>query len=135
MFQGTGVIIYDPPRRMKRNTEWWCVVNVDVEIARYYRYLVKKALNIDTYLAHPAHISVIRGERPSDSKMHLWRKYHGERIHFRYDYYVRQSGDTTGNDRPDCYWFVNIECQKLIAIREEFGFPASFQSHLTVGRT
>ena len=135
--KGTGIIKYDPPRPgMKKRTQWWAVVNVDREITRYFRWMVKKNLWID--LCQPswdAHISIIRGERPPEDKMHLWKKYDGQEIEFKYSVNVRQSGDTTGWDRPDHFWFVEVECPMLKQIREEFGFKSNWKQHITIGRT
>ena len=42
---GTGIIRYDPPRPgLKTRIKWWCVVDIDREITRYYRWWVKKEL-------------------------------------------------------------------------------------------
>ena len=133
----TGIIRYDPPRgKMKKKTDWWAVVNVDREITRYYRWWVMKEKWID--LCQPswdAHISIIRGERPKDHLMHLWKKYNGHKVEFRYKHNVRQSGDTTGWDRPDSYWFVEVDCPLLIDIRKELELPHDWKLHLTIGRT
>jgi len=135
--EGTGIIKYDPYRGgMKKKTQWWAVVEVDKEITRYFRWMVKKNLWID--LAQPswdAHISIIRGERPPGNKIDLWKKYDGQKIDFKYSLNVRQSGDTTGWDRPSHYWFVEIDCPQLKQIREEFGFPSDWKQHITIGRT
>jgi len=134
---GYGYIKYDPPRgRMKKKTNWWAVVNIDREITRYYRWWVKKELHVD--LCQPswdAHISIIRGERPPEELQYFWKKYDGQRIEFKYKHHVRQSGDTTGNDRPDSYWFVEVDCPLLKQIRDEFEFPSNWKQHITIGRT
>lgn len=136
MLDGSGVLVYDPPRaKLKRRTEWWCVVNVNESIGVYYRWWVKRALHIELFRPpHPAHVSVIRGEKPPDDLKHLWRKYNGQWINFRYSPVVRHSGDTT-HDRPGNYWFVEVECPELSRIREEYGFPCKWKYHLTIGRT
>ena len=135
--KGTGIIRYDPRRPdMKRGTKWWAIVKVDRQITAYYRWWVKKELHVD--LCQPsfdAHISIIRGERPPADKMELWKKYDGVEIEFEYEHNVRRSGDTTGWDRPDYYWFVTINCPLLKKIRDEFGFPSNWRQHLTIGRT
>jgi hypothetical protein len=136
---GTGIIQYDPRRgKMTKRTKWWCVVgNVDREITRYYRTQVAKRYHLH-HMCQPswdAHISIIRGERPPKHLMHLWKKYEGLQVEFRYKHYPRQSGDTTGNDRPGWYWFVEVDFPLGIQIREEFGFPSNWKLHLTVGRT
>jgi len=135
--EGSGIIKYDPPRYgMKKKTQWWAVVNVDKEITRYFRWWIKKELWID--LCQPswdAHISIIRGERPPEDKINLWKKYDGQKVDFKYSLNVRQSGDTTGWDRPSHYWFVEVECPLLRQIRNEFGFPSNWKQHITIGRT
>ena len=135
--KGSGIIKYDPPRYgMKKKTQWWAVVEVDKEITRYFRWWIKKELWID--LCQPswdAHISIIRGERPSNDKKDLWKKYDGMKIDFKYSLNVRQSGDTTGWDRPSHFWFVEVECPQLKQIRDEFGFPSDWKQHITIGRT
>lgn len=137
MFTSTGIIKYDPPRgKMKKKIDWWAVVNVDREITRYFRWWIKKEYWIT--LAQPswdAHISIIRGERPPNDKINLWKKYDGLKIEFTYDLNVRQSGDTTGWDRPNHFWFVEVHCPLLKQIRNEFGFNSNWSQHLTVGRT
>lgn len=137
MYESTGIIKYDPPRPgMKKRTKWWAIVEVDREITRYFRWMVKRNLHVD--LCQPswdAHISIIRGEKPPKDKMHLWKKYHGKKVKFKYHVNVRRSGDTTGWDRPDHFWFVEVECPLLKQIRDEFGFPSNWKQHLTIGRT
>ena len=134
---GTGTIKYDPPRPgMKKKVDWWAILKVDREITRYYRWWVQKEKWIT--LAQPswnAHISIVRGERPQKHLMDLWKKYDGQRITFRYKHQVRQSGDTTNNDRPNNYWFVEVDSPFLINIRKELKLPHNWKLHLTIGRT
>ena len=134
----TGKIVYDPWRgNLKKKRDWWCVVEVDKEITRYYRWWIERRYHIKG-LCQPswdAHVSVIRGEKPRSELMHLWKKYHGQRVPLRYKHFPRQSGDTTGYDRPDNYWFVEVQSPFLLNIREEFDFPTHWKLHLTVGRT
>lgn len=135
---GTAKIIYDPFRPgMKRKTDWWCIAIIDREITRYYRWWIQRELHVKG-LCQPswdAHISVIRGEKPEPELMHLWKKYHNEVVTFRYKHHPRQSGDTTGSNRPGFYWFVEVDCPKLIQIREELQRPTDWKLHITVGRT
>ena len=132
----SGTIVYNPPRPgLKMQKEWWAVVNVDREITRYFRWWVKQELDIELHKPScDAHISIIRGEKPPIGKLYLWEKYQGKEIVFKYNVNVRQSGDTTF-DRPNHYWFVEIDCPFLIEIREEFGYPSDWKLHLTIGRT
>jgi len=132
-----GTIIYDPHRgKMKSKTKWWAVVNVDREITRYYRWWVMNRYWIKLHQpSWDAHVSIVRGEKPEPELMHLWKKYHGKRIEFQYKHYVRQSGDTTVWDRPDHYWFVDVNCPFLLDIRRELNRPCNWNLHLTIGRT
>lgn len=147
--ESRGRIVYDPKRpNMKNRTKYWAIVDVDREITRYFRWWVdRELLNITGVegfgLKQPswdAHISIIRGENdvrqvPRDMLRELWGKYQGQEVTFRYSLNVRQSGDTTGWDRPDHYWFVNVESPELIDIRKELGLPYNWSLHLTIGRT
>ena len=78
---GTGKIIYDPYRPgLKKNNKGWCIVTIDPEITRYYRWWIINRFHIKE-LKQPswdAHISIIRGEKDiiSDEVKPLWKKYH-----------------------------------------------------------
>ena len=136
-FKTKGIIRYDPPRgQMKAKTNWWAVVNVDREITRYYRWWVMNQYWIKLYQpSWDAHVSIVRGEKPEDHLMHLWKKYDGQKVELEYNHNVRQSGDTTGWDRPDSYWFVEVKCPFLKTIRKELNRPTGWKFHLTIGRT
>ena len=142
---GQGTLIYDPKRPgLKQRTENWCIVSVDRELTRYFRWWVDKMLlNPLAFdgkgLCQPswdAHISVIRGEKYRPEFKHLWKKYHNEKIDFLYSVNVRKSGDTTKGDRPDNYWFIEVDCPRLTEIRKEAGLPHDWRYfHITIGRT
>jgi hypothetical protein len=136
-FKQTGIIRYNPPRPgLKKKPDWWVVVNTDEDITRYYRWWVEKELGVK--LAKPSwgsHISIIRGEKPYPDMMHLWDKYEGLQVEFEYSHNVRISGDSTGWDRPDNYWFVDVNFPFGIEMRKEFGYKYDFGLHITIGRT
>lgn len=134
----TGKIVYDPYRgNLKKKPHWWCVLEVDREITRLYRWWIQKELHVKGMCkpSWDAHISVIRGEKPTPELMHLWKKYDGEEVEFQYKQNPRQTGDTTGGDRPDFYWFVDVRCQRILDIRAELKRPTDWGLHMTVGRT
>lgn len=135
-FKTKGKIVYDPERgKLKKKPDWWVVVNLDPEISRYFRYWVRKELNVDLHKpSWGTHVSVIRGEKPYPDQMHLWKKYDGLEVEIEYSGNVRFSGDTT-HDRPENYWFVDVKCPFLIDIRKEYNMPCSFGLHMTIGRT
>ena len=135
--EGTGKIVYDPYRGgMKNRANWWCVVELDREITRYYRWWVERRYHV-TGLCQPswdAHISVIRGEKPDPDVMHLWKKYDKQVVKFKYKHEPRMVTDTFYNEVGD-FWFVDIDCPQLLDIRREFNKPADWNLHLTIGRT
>ena len=131
---GTGRIQYDPPRGgMKRKTKWWCVINVDREITRYYRWWIERQYHIKglNQPAWDAHISIIRGERPHDDLIDLWKAYESEEIKFWYKHEPRVGH----NKNEGAYWFVEVDCPQGIEMRKEFNLRYDWPLHLTVGRT
>ncbi len=149
-----GRIKYDPPRPGMRkrtrasganNKDYWCILQVDTEITRYYRWWIQRHLWAWTavqpdWLCQPswdAHVSVIRGEHPRQN-LDLWRKYDGVKVEFKYAHYPRK---TTMEDRDNRYtkdgdfWFIDVECPLIDHIRAELGLSTHFHYHLTVGRT
>lgn len=133
--QGSGIIRYDPYRaEMKRRTQWWCIVEVDREITRYYRWWLKREKHI--HLEQPswdAHISVIRGETACKEHPELWKKYNGQRVDFLYEHgnYRCHPDKTLGGH----FYWVDVECPQLDRIRKEMGLPRGWRFHITVGRT
>ena len=136
-FPGHGIIIYDPPRaNMKRRIDGWCVIEIDREITRYYRWWVKRALHLELFQpSWDAHCSCVRGEKIRPGFERHWKKYDRQKVSFRYGHNVRYSGDTTGSDRPDYFWFVEIYCPMIDQLRGELGLQTFYKYHLTVGRT
>jgi hypothetical protein len=154
-FTSIGRIVYDPKRPGMRsrvrasgsNTiDWWCILEVDREIARYYRWWIgrhwwgRTALRPD-WLCPPAwnpHVSVCRGEVPRPQDREHWRAYHGEKVEFQYAHYPRQ---TTQEDRTRRYtkdgdfWFLDVVCPRIDEIRHELGLRTHYRYHMTVGRT
>lgn len=129
-YESTGVIRYDPSRfGMKKNTSWWCIATVDREITRYYRYWISKTYGLKVYEpSWNAHISIIRGEKPRDDLMHLWKKYDGVKVKYRYTNMVLPN--TKGK-----FFAVTIDSPEMTAIRQEFGLKHDWNLHITVGRT
>jgi hypothetical protein len=133
---GSGVIKYDPYRSsMKKRTTNWCIVKVDREITRYYRWWLQKEKHI--ILQQPswdAHISVIRGEVAFNRKQqqYLWKKYDGNSVDFLYEHgEIRSHPDPSGGR----FYWVDVECPHLAYIRKEMGLPVGWRFHITIGRT
>ena len=128
--ESTGKIVYDPYRPgMKKRTEWWCIVEVDREITRYYRWWLEREMHLHSLVqpAWDAHISVIRGEKPKPQLMKMWKKYHGKIVKFRYEHNPRRS-------TRDDYWTVEVDCPFLVNIRKEFERPFNWPLHLSIGK-
>lgn len=138
--RGSGIIRYDPYRGdMKRRTQGWCIIDVDKEITRYYRWWMKYQKHI--HLQSPswdAHISVVRGEHLHSSVRHLWKKYQGQHIEFQYAHVGHYKKVRTGlSDAQDDGWYylVEVECQMMEDIRHELKLKTGWTFHITFGRT
>lgn len=128
--KGYCYIKYDPYRaQMKRRTSYWCIATVDKEISRYYRYWIKSTYGLEIHEpAWDCHISILRGEKPSNELMHLWKKYDGMKIEFTYDHIVYPNNKGK---------FFAIKCHSndLLHIRKELQLPINYGLHITIGKT
>lgn len=129
-FTSWGKLVYDPEyfKNASKPAPWWLIVETDKGIVDYYNYLISKRIGIK--LLKPSwgsHISVIRGERINDDFKHLWKQYDGIKLNFKY---------TNKIDFNEDYWWVNVECDELMKIREELGLSRRpfFGFHITVGK-
>lgn len=143
LIRGTGIIHYDPPRPgMSRRTDWWCIVKLDKEITRYYRWWLSYEKHI--HLQPPswdAHISIVRGERPKPELIELWKKHQGKRVEFYYDHgnirvdRSQRRDERAANAVGGEYYFIDVQCPVLDEIRTELGLRTGYNFHFTVGRT
>ena len=120
MFDGYGKLFYYP--------SWWMIIKVDEEICRYYRnlvYLHNRYLKLNPS-RNGAHITIIAGKYETPVHKHLWNKYEGEKIDFKYNPEINTDGE---------YFWVEVECKRAEEIRKELGLsPKIIQPwHLTVG--
>lgn len=135
--KSTGKIVYDPPRPGMKDTrgEYWCVLEVDTEITRYYRWWVEKEKGV--FLHKPswdAHISIIRGEFITEELMDYWRIYDGEEIEFLYKPDVRQGYGATKYSHGEYFWYITVRSSDIRHIRRGFDLLTKWDSHLTIGR-
>lgn len=134
--RGSGKVMYDPKRGgMKSNTTNWCVIELDREITRYYRWWLQKERHI--ILQQPAwdaHISVVRGERLTPEQMKMWKKQQGRIVDFVYEHGdIQVSKD---KDAPGYFFWIRVDCPAVDEIRTELGLVASWKyHHITIGRT
>jgi hypothetical protein len=106
MFNSNGKLVYS-------SDPYKLIVEVDNNIASYYRSLIPKFLQYQKPL-YPAHISVVRNEK--EINLLAWNKYYGKNIEFEYDHYIY-------ND--NIYYWLNICCSELEKIREELGLSGT----------
>lgn len=134
--RGTGKVVYDPNRGyMKSNTTNWCVIELDREITRYYRWWLQKERHI--ILQQPAwdaHISIVRGERLTTEQMKMWKKQQNRLVDFVYEHGdIQVSKD---KDAPGHFYWIRVDCPAVDEIRNELGLVASWKyHHITIGRT
>ena len=134
--RGSGKVVYDPKRGdMRANTTNWCVIELDREITRYYRWWLQKERHI--ILQQPAwdaHISVVRGERLTPEQMKMWKKQQGRIVDFVYEHGdIQVSKD---KDAPGHFFWIRVDCPAVDEIRTELGLVASWKyHHITIGRT
>jgi len=115
---GSGRVVYDPKRPgLKKRKDWWCVILVDREITRYYRWWVESQLHVKG-MCQPswdAHISIVRGERPEKHLLHLWKKYDNNIMEFQYSHNVYSVPAKDGGH----FWMVDVKCDDAMNIRTE----------------
>lgn len=125
-----GIIRYDPNADKRKSNPYWCIVDVDTEVTRYYRELFKKKFGIILYKpAFDAHVSVLRGEDEFTTKMQEdWKYLDNKEVEVWYD--------------PNIYWneqhvWLNTYCQEYFDIREHYeveSWNTHNFSHLTIGK-
>ena len=131
MYKIHGKITYDPKVAIGKNDTmfkpWWMIISFDCDVSDFYAWLIKKKTGLKLQSsAWGPHISVIRGEEPTD--ISLWGKRNGDLVEVTIDPDVRT------NSR---HWWLRVHCEDAKQIRESLGLPkdGSFGLHLTIGST
>ena len=118
-FTGTGTLHYGPGDRV--------VLNIDPEIARYYRSFIPKSKRVNSTRYHP-HITVIRSGREKAQNLESWGLHEGENFSFQYNPEVIE--DHT-------YYTLKAYSKDLEDIRIELGLPRMRIGydcfHITIG--
>ena len=129
LFKHTGILHYSTsgPYRL--------VVDVNPELAAYYRALMPKYLRLISG-RYPAHVTVVRVGRDEPKNLSVWGKYEGKHVEFCYE-----PGIHSGKD----YYWLRVLSKQLEEIRAELGLeldvyatpPLPFIKyfHLTIGNT
>jgi len=129
MFNSSGKLRYSPKLTGQRSENWWLVVDCDPEIGKYYRSLFQSGQFHCRKLQAPSwaeHITVIRNEEPSEASKALWQKHEGVSVDFSY---------LGGLETDGLYYWLSVECPRLLDIREELGLSRDpvYPLHLTIG--
>lgn len=103
-----GVLRYSSP-----GTPWRLVMEVDPGLSGLYRALVPKAVMM-RHQRYGPHVTVVRDEVPSVPS--AWGFREGREVQFDYSEEVRHD---------DVYWWLEVYCPRLTAVRLELGLPAS----------
>lgn len=129
VFSTTGTIIYNP-NNSKRAEPFWCIIDIEKDITRYYRELFKKKTGIILHSpAFDAHVSVLKGLEQATEKMKThWEYLNGKIVEVHYD--------------PNIYWnekhvWINTYCKEYFDLREYYGvldWNTKDFSHLTIGK-
>lgn len=104
-----------PLRYSQGNFGYRLVVDVDKELAEYYRSLIPKWISTNKQM-YPPHITVVRCYKELPVNLKPWGKYEGEIINFQYENIVH-SGKV--------YFWLNVFCKRLEVVRAELGLPVT----------
>jgi hypothetical protein len=106
-FKSTGLLHYS-----KNPYKVW--VDVDHELARFYRNLIPFKINKPKYSPH---ISVVRNQIPLD--LSLWAANEGKIVSFEYEPYIY-------ND--ELYYWINVFSEEIELIRIKLGIKPNNNS-------
>lgn len=111
IYESTGVLRYTT------TPEYRLVVNIDQDLADYYRSLIPKWKLVNRP-RWPAHITIVRPGKEEPVNLEFWGKYEGESLQFLYDSHIHKG---------EVYYWLNIWSIRLEEIRKELGLPVSTQ--------
>lgn len=128
-----GTLVYDPDRgTMKKKKDFWLVLQLPLQLARYYQYFIRTNLHID--VKDPpwgTHVSIVRGEVPPNPE--YWKKYDGKKIKIRFNPDIVQVKD---KKNPGSFFIIEFDDEFIGNIRKELGLHSKYlRYHITVGRT
>ena len=121
MLKSTGILKY------KSNN--WLIVDVDPDLAKYYRVWIPKNVRHNAPMYAP-HITVINGKHETPKNLSSWGDREGEEIEFEYDNEIRSD---------ETYIWLRVESRVLEEIRIELGLDKCFDKdkffHITIANT
>lgn len=105
--------LYPSKGRLIYSDNFRLVVEINVELAAYYRSLMPKYKSIQPQ-RYPPHITVVRTGREEPPNKEFWRKYEGREVEFLYSPVVHEG---------TVYYWLNTFSVSLEMIRLELGLP------------
>jgi hypothetical protein len=139
MLTGKGVVLYDPERKGLKSNATCCIVEVDPQIAEYYRHQINEYYKLN--LIKPSwkpHISIIQGSIPRNGELYntFWKKYEGLNVDFQYSIFPRFSGDKPSAHLTELaeFWFLNVNVPIFHQLRSDFKLRNDFNPHLTIAK-
>jgi hypothetical protein len=115
--------------RYKGTDSNWVVLDIDNEIARYYRTHIPKHIRFNIPKYEP-HITVINGKYESLTQMGAWGRHEGEEIEFEYDNEIKFG---------EPYIWLEVRSKRFEEIRTELGVGDFFDKtkwfHITIANT
>ena len=122
-----GTLRYSPKLLGASSSKWWCIIDTDPELGKYYRHLFYLQSYRCNKLIRPSwesHITVVRDEEPPNKL--LWEKNNGLELDFEI------IGTVETNE--DYYWFP-VKCQFALDLRTELGLGEPlYPLHVSFGR-
>jgi len=105
------------------------VVEIDEELARYYRYWIPKYISFNKPM-HLPHVTVVRGAYETPTDKSKWGSREGEEIEFEYENDIKIGR---------VYIWLPVQSKKLEEIRKELGLDRCFDKfkgfHITIANT
>lgn len=139
MFKTKGVVTFKPERKGLKSKAACCVIEIDNEIIDYYRNQVNKHYGLN--LLKPswsAHVSIIQGSLDPELPLYkkIVEKYEGKEVEISYKIIPRYSGDTESvlGQEDGLFWFLSVESDIFVEIRQQLGLNINFKPHLTIGK-
>lgn len=110
LLSSSGILSYS-----FENGQYRLVVEVDKDLARYYRSLIPKYIDSNGTRWAP-HITVVRPYKETVPNKQFWGKYQDEVVEFQYENCVRFD---------KIYFWLNVFCKRLETIRIELGMSVT----------
>jgi hypothetical protein len=105
--------MYSSKATIKYKNNIQVVAELDQNISDYYRSLIPKYYYAKPQKA-PAHITIVRKNKETPTKMEFWGKHEGRIITFQYEPIIQTDG---------IYFWMNAYISEIGYIRQELGLP------------